>query len=109
VARKYERLIGDSVFDHVQDVFIHFERTGDQDIIRDAITSVSCLQKHIQQCEDQILQLAGVGTEYEQATSIGRRISDLIHCFEEILCTAMGGTEDLLVAHEKQSLMYQNV
>jgi hypothetical protein len=109
VARKYERLIGDSAFDHVEDVFNNFKQTGDQDIISNAITSASSLRKHFEQCQAQIYQLAGVGTEYEQAASVGRPIDDLISCLEEILCGAMGGTEELFMAHKKRLLMYQNV
>jgi hypothetical protein len=104
---KFEKLIGDSTFNHVKGVFNDFKRTGDKDIIQDAITAASRLEKHIRLCEAQILQLAGVGTEYEQVASVARCISDLIKWLEEILCTAMVDTEELFMAHKKQSLMYQ--
>jgi len=107
VAINFNKLTNNSAFDFVEGIFNIYQTTQDKDVIRDAIVDTSRLQKSIHRYEAEILQLAGVGTEWKQAASISKHVCDVVKWLEEILCLAMVDVEELSTAYKHQSLMYQ--
>ena len=65
------------------------------------------LKSDLTKCEDNILQLTGVGTELYLAQEYRRSIDLVIHWLEELLCYAMIVVAELSDMHSSRQLMYQ--
>ena len=78
------------------------------DILHNGVLSVSQHQKCIQRYEDEILQLGGVNSEWNEAHQLSNRVSEALRWIEEALCLAMVDPEELVASHTVKRLMYQN-
>ena len=78
-------------------------------ILCDAVLTLSRYQKFIQWYEDEILQLAGVGSEWREADQLYNRVREVVRWTEEILCLATVDPEGLVVLHAVKQLMFQVV
>jgi hypothetical protein len=82
--------------------------SSDKDI-RDAVLTLSRYQNSIQRYEHEILQLAGVGSEWSQAHQLSNRVREVVRWIEEVLCLAVVDPDGLVVSHAAKQLMFQVV
>jgi hypothetical protein len=81
--------------------------SNNQNILRDAALTLSRYQNYIQQYEIEILQLAGVGSEWSEAHKLSNRMREVVCWTEEILCLAMVDPGGLDASHAAKQLMFQ--
>jgi hypothetical protein len=72
-----------------------------------AMLTLSRLQDSIQQYENEILQLAGVGSEWSEAHQVSSKVREVTSWIEEVLCLAAVDPEGLLTSHAMKQLMFQ--
>jgi hypothetical protein len=73
------------------------------------VLTLSRYQKSIQWYEDEILQLAGVGSEWREADQLYNRVREVVRWTEEVLCLATVDPGGLVVSHATKQLMFQVV
>ena len=83
--------------------------SSNNDILHDAVVTLSGYQKSIQRYEDKILQLAGVGSEWREAHELYNRVLEVVRWTEEVSCLATVGPGGLVVSHITEQLMFQVV
>jgi hypothetical protein len=106
---KFKKLVADDAPKFVESLMSTFLTSShNKDILRDGILSVSRHQKSIRWYEDEILQLGGVNSEWEEAHQLSGRVSEVVRWIEEALCLAMVDPEELVALHTAKQLMYQN-
>lgn len=79
----------------------------DQTVLERALTNMERLKNNLIRCEDNILQLAGVGKELYSTQELRQKIDLVIKGLEEILCYAMIDIAELSDMHTNRQLMYQ--
>lgn len=104
---KLEEHIGRVAFNYLDTVCVKYLFTRRKDDIRDEIISISNLQKSIYRCQDNILELGGLGAEWERARDISNEVVNVINFLEDILCWAMVDPEELAIMHRRRELRYQ--
>ena len=82
--------------------------SSNNDILCDAVVTLSGYQKSIQWYEDKILQLAEVGSEWREAHELYNRVLEVV-CWTEVLCLATFDPGGLVVSHITEQLMFQVV
>ena len=81
--------------------------SADENLINTAITTISQFREHLHNCENRVLQLAGVGKELTQVHSALRDVNMIIMWLEELCCYVMSDIAGLADMHASQKLMYQ--
>jgi hypothetical protein len=77
--------------------------------ICDAVLTLSRFQNSIQWYEHKILQLAGVGSEWNEAHQLSNRVREVTQWAEEVSCLVTVDPEGLIVLHATKQLMFQVV
>jgi hypothetical protein len=83
------------------------EEPGDMSIFERAIESVEDIHEKAHRGQDRILQMCGVCDEWWAADEVCWGIRYVISCVEDLMCHALLGNADLVVAHEHCELMFQ--
>lgn len=107
VSVRFAKLTGGSTVAYVDATLFAFLHNTDKDDIRDCIVATSKMRKSVRRYQDEILQLAGVGLEWNKATEVEAQVSEAVVWLEELLCFAMLSSADLESAYNSRSLMYQ--
>ena len=106
---KFNKLINNDAPRFVESLMSAFlMSTHDKDILCDGILSVSRHQKSIQRYEDEILQLGGVDSNWEEAHRLSDQVCKVMHWIEEVLCLAMVDPKELVALYAAKQLAYQN-
>ncbi|KIL54939.1 hypothetical protein M378DRAFT_91689 [Amanita muscaria Koide BX008] len=92
---------------YVDGIYSQFMNSGDETLIDKAIANVGAFRKELLECEQNILQLEGVGKRLLAARKISCEVEAVIKYLEEILCFAMTDISELVDKHDKKQLMYQ--
>lgn len=79
----------------------------DQNVIDDALTQTSKLLQSINCYYNRILQLAGVGPELEEAGSVLTNVRAVQQGLEELLCSAMGESDEVVQMYESRGFSFQ--
>ncbi|KAF9463102.1 hypothetical protein BDZ94DRAFT_1259612 [Collybia nuda] len=105
-AAKFHKILGRSPFHFVDTIYNGYLLNQNLDTFRDAIITITQLQKSIRQCQGEILQLAGVGKQFERCKIIAKSVDDVLKALEDALCYGMTGIDDLVQSHSRQELLY---
>ncbi|KAG6839860.1 hypothetical protein C0991_011014 [Blastosporella zonata] len=92
---------------YIERVFRKYASGGREVDITEEVDVLSRLEKDITDCQDHILQLAGVGVEWNMSEKVAIRVHTVIRWLEDMLCHAMVNSQDLIDAHKAKELMYQ--
>lgn len=92
---------------YLENICVDYIAKTDQTILERALTNMEQLKNNLIRCEDNILQLAGVGQELYSAQEQRRKIDLVIKWLEELLCYAMVDVTELSDMHTNRKLMYQ--
>jgi hypothetical protein len=65
------------------------------------------LQKKIRQYQNEVLALAGVGSEFYRVDDIVKEVEMLVHWVEELLCIAMVDAGEVRYMYERQTFTFQ--
>lgn len=95
------------VFNYLDAVCIKYIFTRRKDDIRDEIIKISKLQQSIYRYQDGILELGGLGEEWERARDISNDVHSVVVSLEDILCWAMVDPGELIAMHGRRELRYQ--
>jgi hypothetical protein len=85
----------------------NFMASHNQNIIDAALTQTSLLLQSIHRYHDEILQLAGVGPELEEADSVMRSVRTVQQALEELLCSSMGESDEVTRMYKSQQFSFQ--
>lgn len=100
---------GKSPKEFTEKVYNIYRAGNYKDTIRDTIVDLGKYQKSLRRHEDEILQLAGVGTQLEKVQGTAREVVKTIVWLEELLCLAMVDKALLFEMHAEGKLLYQSV
>lgn len=108
VATRLQDLMGQKLpREYLEHVYASYTFNHRKDDIRDKITAISKLQRKVDQCHGNILQLAGVGAELQRADNIAKQVRKLVSWLEEILVWAMHDPRILVAMHHQRELLFQ--
>ncbi|KAG6848321.1 hypothetical protein H0H93_001198 [Arthromyces matolae] len=109
VHMKFQRVVGLSIKGYVNKVFAACAISRNEDEIETQMTVLMDIKKGIERCQAHILNLAGVGAEWDRAECIAKNIDTAIHCLEDIHCHLLCSYSELISMHKKEELMYQQL
>lgn len=101
--------MGESPFHFVDTLYHRYLINRSNDTYRDAIIATTDLQKSIQQCQDSVLQLSGIGKPWARCEEVSKCVSDVLKALEDVLCYGMAGLDDLVGCHSRRELLYQTL
>lgn len=107
VATKLHTLTGHAAYNYLESTCSSFIFTRRKDDVRNKIISISKLQRAIYRCQDKIIELGGMGKEWERAEEVSKDVVRVVRWLEDILCWAMVDIQELITLHNHQKLMYQ--
>ncbi|KAG6823620.1 hypothetical protein H0H92_009662, partial [Tricholoma furcatifolium] len=106
--KKWQTLCGKSSYDYIEPLFQQYLKSGDRDLISNAIPPVESLATRVARYQADILQLAGVGDEYRQAEGVFKNINETVKMLEDLLSAAMTESKaELRRQHANRGFMYQ--
>jgi hypothetical protein len=91
-----------------ESICLEFLNSHDKDKIHKHVVQLGQLQKRIVCCQDEILQLAGVGKEWNRLTEIAEKIWIITCWVEEIFCYAMVAYSEVEKMHGDSEFLYQS-
>lgn len=100
-------LVAPSANVYLENICVDYIAKTDQTVLERALTDMEQLKNNLIKCEDNILQLAGVGKALYSAQERRQKIDLVIKWLEELLCYAMIDVADLSDMHTNTQLMYQ--
>lgn len=107
VAVKLSQLTNGSPASYVNDVYKRFITSHDKDIIHEQVVRASRLTTSIHRYHDQVLQLAGAGTELEAVAVVERNVGTVTRWLEELLCTAMVDYNEVIDTYKAKRFGFQ--
>lgn len=96
-----------SPLEYLERVYASYIFTRRKDDIRNEITAISKLQKNIDYIHGNILQVAGVGPEWQRADVISNQLRKTVGWLEEVLVWAMYDPSTLVAMHHQYELSFQ--
>lgn len=81
-------------------------KTPDFGAIQGHLDNFSKLQRSVGQAENAILALEGMSVDREEASFIGRRITEMVRWLEDI-CIHANDPDELIALYSRDKLMYQ--
>lgn len=96
-----------AIYHYLESVCSQFIFTHRKNNIRNEIVRVSKLQRQIYRCLDNIMELSGMGAEWEKAEKISKDVVKVIRWLEDVLCWAMVDLRELVSMHNHKKLLYQ--
>lgn len=107
VKRQLDRMTGDNPQQFVDEICLSFLRSGEKDVIHEYVTKLGDFQKRVVHCQDEILQLAGVGEEWNRLSEIAEDVRKMTFWVEEIFCYAIVAYLDVDRMYHNSEFMYQ--
>lgn len=89
-------------------ICLEFLNSHDKDKIHKHVVQLGKLQKRIVRCQDEILQLAGVGKEWNRLAEVAEDIRIITCWVEEIFCYAMVAYSEVEQMHRDSEFLYQS-
>ena len=88
-AARLRKITEDDSRKYVRRIVEEFLNGRDKDVVYEQIVAVGKLQKSVYRYENEVLALAGLGSEYDRVKEISCSVCDVIRWLEEVLCMAM--------------------
>ncbi len=109
VAAKAQGIVKGSTRRYMEEISQRFVVSLRKDEISDAVIEFEAMQSTIQRCQHALLQVVGVGHEYQAAERVGQDIRQVISCLDDMLCHLLVGKSELLDMYSKGQLIYQSL
>ncbi|KAG6877327.1 hypothetical protein C0993_008547 [Termitomyces sp. T159_Od127] len=109
VAWKLTKYIGNSGFDYLESLYMHFVTTQDSSNIFQAIVCVEKLEKWLKTYQNEILQLSGAQGEWKRSEDVLNRVSSILKSLEDLGLYATLPEQDLPALHASEELLYQSL
>jgi hypothetical protein len=84
-----------------------FLENHDKNEIYNQVVEMGKLQKSIYKYENEVLTLAGLGTEYDKVKRVTQQVCQVIRWVEEVLCLAMVEATEVQRTFEASRLLFQ--
>ena len=80
---------------------------GCTEVIKIALTGFNAMQTTISNLMDRILQVDGIGKEWQAVDRTNKRLKQVVGFLEDIYCSALLGTSELVNMHGRGELLFQ--
>lgn len=107
VKRQLDKLTENQPYKFADAVCLEFLKNREKDNIHEHVTKLGNLQKRVICCQDEILQLAGIGKEWSQLLEIAEEVRKMTCWVEEIFCYAIVAYSEVERMHQDLEFMYQ--
>jgi hypothetical protein len=107
VKRQLDKLTENQLYKFADAVCLEFLKNRKKDNIHEHFITLGNLQKQVICCQDEILQLAGIGKEWNQLSKIADEVRKISCWVEEIFCYAMVAYSEVERMHRSLEFMYQ--
>ena len=108
IEMRFDKLTNGDSMTFVDQICTTFILDRSKDSIHEHSIALSKLQKGIYQCHNEILQVAGVGSELSKVEKVQTRICTVVSWVEEVFCHAIVGWSDVQNLYTSKKFMYQN-
>ncbi|KAF8224553.1 hypothetical protein L208DRAFT_1310628, partial [Tricholoma matsutake] len=109
IAGKFSELVDAHPTKFVDALLSTYRVSGSDKELSGTMFTLSRLQNSIQQCENEILQLAGVGSEWSEAHQLSNNMREVRGWIKEVLCLATVDPEGLHTSYAMKQLIFQVV
>ena len=82
---------------------------GANQVINDHLANLGKIRKSLSKYQDQILQVYGCASEYQEGDAIGRRLAQVIDWLEEILMLALLDADLVQARYRARNFSFQKV
>lgn len=107
VAVQLHKLTGPVPHEFLECIYGSYVFTRQKDDIRNKIIDISRLRDQIYECQNHVLQLAGVGIQWRRVEDILKAVVRVVRWLEDVLCWAMIDITELISMHNHGQLEYQ--
>ncbi|KAF4597824.1 hypothetical protein EYR38_006215 [Pleurotus pulmonarius] len=107
--QQFKSLAGNSVYHYIDSLYQEYTRKYWPEVFSNALLEVQSLHKRMERCQHIILQLKGVGEEYERAEMVRKEMNNALKCLDELECYAAIGKAEVIESYDKCELMYQSL
>jgi hypothetical protein len=112
VNNEFTALTQGSPIAYIDSVYLSFERHiehghEDIEILKTALNTVAGFQDTLENCADTVLQVSGVGQDWNLVNDIYKPVKYVIRVLQEMMCEAMLDPNELLAAYRTCSLSFQ--
>jgi hypothetical protein len=105
---RFDKLTNGNGMTFVDEICSTFILDRSKDSIHEHSIALSQLQKGIYRCHNEILQVAGVGSELSEVERVRTKICTIVSWVEEVFCHAIVGWSDVHNLYTSKRFMYQN-
>jgi hypothetical protein len=109
VEKRYVKAIGTSVQEYMSGVYSKSFKQSSAAPITTALTLIETLCGDASRLQNCILQKDGVGRAWKEAEGIWKRLRETQLMLEDLACYALLGFDEVIAAHDKGLLAYQNM
>jgi hypothetical protein len=105
---RFDKLTNGDGMTFVDQICMTFILDQSKNSIHEYSIALSQLWRGIYQCHNEILQVAGVGSELSEVERVRTKICTRVSWIEEVFCHAIVGWSDLQNLYTSNGFMYQN-
>ncbi len=88
-------MTGSNTREYLHSTVEEFLEHCSKDAIYERVVAVGRLQKSIYKYENEVLTLAGMGSDYDKVKGISQLVCEVVRWLEEVLCLAMVDTMEV--------------
>ncbi|KAF8234644.1 hypothetical protein L208DRAFT_1260590, partial [Tricholoma matsutake] len=107
VAEKLTTFTSGSALARVDSIYLKYAISHDQEVINVVVAQTTCFLTLICHYQNELLQLTGVGPELGVVNMTEKDVGEINSWMEELLCSTMGGFEDVITTYHSQGFMIQ--
>jgi hypothetical protein len=113
VEKQYLKLIGGSLKRYLDGVYKQYRNSNEPAEVRAKIISASlspleALADVSAKLQNESLRVDGLGLVWNLSLKVCKRLQGATRAVEDVLCYALLGVDDLVTAHDRGVLIYQN-
>lgn len=107
VQRRFNRLTDDNPIKYVEKICSQFIQDHNKDNIHAEVVKLSNLQKRIYRSQNEILNLAGLGPEWNAVDIIVKKICTVVNWLEDVFCQAILGHSEVCKMYNRTQFAYK--
>jgi hypothetical protein len=107
IQKRFNKLTDDDPMKYIEKICLQFIQNQDKDDIHAEVVKLSTLQKRIYCCQNEILNLAGLGPEWNAVDVIVTKLCRVVRWLEEVFCQAIVGHSEVCCMYNEAQFEYQ--
>jgi len=107
IQKRFNKLTDDDPMKYIEKICLQFIQNQDKDDIHAEVVKLSTLQKRIYRCQNEILNLAGLGPEWNAVDVIVTKLCRVVRWLEEVFCQAIVGHSEVCRMYDEAQFEYQ--